>query len=132
MGLATDILKRAFREPVNLVATPRQRTQAQRKPGERKPKKRREPIKYTAPEHEHIVGISFVTTRNSWAAYCGVGANRVKVGNFPTQARAAIAKKIYEHWMALGLTDIPNKPDKRQWTRWDTVRNYPKSITANT
>lgn len=123
MSLATDILARAFRAPANLVATPRQRTQAQRQPAARQPKKRREPIKYTAPEHEHIVGISFVTTRNSWVAYCGVGDNRVKVGNFPTQARALIAQKIYEHWMAQGYTDIPNKPDTRMWTRWSHLRN---------
>lgn len=127
MSLATDILKRAnagLSPPSKQTRTdylglakqqPAKRTE-KKGPRIRKPKGKT--VIYTAPPHEHVKGVSFRSDTNGWDAYFFDGEKTIRIGLFPTQARAAIARKIYLHWRKRGMSDIPNKPDKRLYTRW--------------
>lgn len=127
MSLAADILKRAG---VDLSPKSKQTRAdylglAQRQPAKRVEKKgprthkpKGKSVVYTAPPHEPIKGVSFRSDVNGWDAYFFDGEKTIRIGLFPTQARATIARKIYLHWRKRGMQNIPNRPESRLYTRW--------------
>lgn len=111
MSLATDILKHSG----SLIPS--------RKIERREPLSypKRRAIKSKTRKHVevvHISGVSLVPQRNMWSAYFYNGEKTIRIGEFPTQERAAIARKIYLHWRKLGMKDIPHIPEKRQYVLW--------------
>jgi hypothetical protein len=129
MSLATDILKRAETidppKPIKKVRAPHSNT-ATPKRKKTKPtmarifgRTRRPPSKdKVMPNVTHMPGVSFASRDNGWDAYYYDGQKKIRIGVFPTQARAIIARKIYMLWRKRGFSDIPNKPEKRLYTHW--------------
>lgn len=127
MTLATDILKRANvdlsppskttrADYMGLAARHKKKSAAPKGPRVRKPKGKT--VVYVAPEHEHVDGVSFNSRNNGWDAYFYNGIKMIRIGVFPTQARAIIARRIYMYWRKCGMENIPNKPGIRLYTNW--------------
>lgn len=127
MSLATDILKCANSDLsppskltradyLGLAARHKTKRAAPKGPRVRKPKGKS--VVYTAPPHEPVKGVSFRSDVNGWDAYFFDGEKTIRIGLFPTQARAEIARKIYLHWRKRGMQNIPNRPESRLYTRW--------------
>ncbi len=121
MSLATDILKRLA---IDLSPPPRsQQKPTATKPapvkqkGPRKQKVKRPPRKYEQPPCEKIPGVSFRSDANMWDAYTWDGEKTIRIGLFRTQARAAIALRLYKFWRKRAYKDIPRKPTVRVYTR---------------
>ncbi|MGL5904224.1 MAG: hypothetical protein ACRCZO_16195 [Cetobacterium sp.] len=122
MSLATDILKRASLDLAPKPPKQKRTNYIERavkiKPGPRKRKVKQPTVIYEAPPYEPVKGVSFNAAVNGWDAYFSDGTKTVRIGMFPTQARAAVARKIYLHWRKRGMQNIPNKPDSRLYTKW--------------
>lgn len=125
MSLATDILKRAG---IDLSPPPPKQVHTldfvQRLEPEKSPvkpvkqRKTRQGVKYSPPGHEPIKGVGWLCDRRMWRAVFCYKGRHITVGIFPTQARAAIAYKLYAHWVNIGLELAPTRTEKRLYTRW--------------
>lgn len=128
MSLATDILKRANADLsppskstradyMGLATRHKTKRVAPKGPRVRKPKGKT--VTHVAPEHDHVAGVSFNSRDNGWDAHFYNGSKTIRIGVFPTQARAIIARRIYMYWRKCGMENIPNRPGTRLYTRWN-------------
>lgn len=125
MSLATDILKRAEEianpppkarraprpsEPREFPKTkpPAPRTFARTKP----------PVKVKhKPTSLQIRNVYYHERSGGYEVRVYDGVKLINLGVFGTPSRASIAARIYKYWKRKGMTDIPNKPSIRLYTR---------------
>ena len=116
MSLANDILKHSG----SLMPSEKQKPRPARR---EKPKAKTICKPKNMDKHEHVPGVSWSESSRRWNAYYYNGEAVIKIGAFPTQARAVLAKRLYMLWVKRGLVDSPNKPERRQYIRWQASKN---------
>lgn len=116
MSLAADILRQqsTISPPAPKHAKPRNYIELAEAPKKTRPyfKPKSEMI-----ERPRVKGTSWIASERRWQAYFYDGTKQYFLGKFVNQQRARLAVRLFKLWRTRGMTDIPNKPERRPYNK---------------